>query len=82
MLLQPPPPPRNQTNSCVVYHFTHYIIMAGLVTEEEVEDAVKCSQTIYYKKNLLGNNFVQTCRQISIYNGMYQGFSYDSVPSN
>ena len=25
-----------------------------------------------YHKNLLGTNFVQTCRQISIYNGMYQ----------
>ena len=41
----------------------------------------KCSKTIYYK-NLFGTYFVQTCRQISTYNGMYQGFSYDCVPSN
>ena len=40
----------------------------------------KCSKTINYK-NLFGAYFVQTCRQISIYNGMYQGFSYDCVPS-
>ena len=41
----------------------------------------KCSKTIYYK-NLSGTYFVQTCRQISIYNGMYQGFSYEGVQSN
>ena len=41
----------------------------------------KCSKTIYYK-TLLGTYFVQPFRLISIYNGMYQGFSYDCVPSN
>ena len=30
----------------------------------------KCSKTIDYK-DLLGTSFVQICRQISIYNGMY-----------
>ena len=32
----------------------------------------KCSKGIYYK-DLLVTYFVQTCRYISIYNGMFQG---------
>ena len=47
----------------------------------KIHNSVKMLKTHYYK-NILGTYFVQTCRQISIYNGMYQGSSYDCVPSH
>ena len=58
----------------VVLHSTHHIQMTLVMGWGTMS---KCSKTIYYK-NLLGTNFIQTCR----YNGIYQDFSYVCVPSN
>ena len=75
------PPPVTKLillHTVVVLHLTHHIKMAWLVTGG---NDVKMLKNNFYK-NLLGTYFVQTCRWISIYNGMYQGFSYECVPIN
>ena len=66
-------PPHNFNIQLLVLHYTHHIKMACLLKGVRLS---KFSKSFY--KSPLVANFVQTYSLISIHNGMYTVFSYDT----